>query len=121
MDDVVDDFDCAFKDAADNTLLLPHVAFFQFSISKQTCQLRARTRAARRAVVSLTRTEHKVFTVDSRQLRWSEELHVIDLVPVRPGNSGVRKGFASSRSKLQQAIDIVEFQLLAMFVYEEKP
>jgi hypothetical protein len=46
---------------------------------------------------------------------------VIDLVPVRALDSGARKSFANSQSKIQQAIDIAEFQLLAMFVHEKKP
>src|SRR5262249_11415203 len=58
---------------------------------------------------------------NSRQLRWTEELDVIDLMAVRGSNSSAHQGLANSQSKLQQAIDVFEFELLAVIVHKKEP
>ena len=102
MDHVVDHRNSSFKNTADDTLLPPDLAFTQFSIREKTCELGARASATRRAVVSFAGTQHKVFTVDSGELRWPEQFDVIDLVSVASRDSRSRQRLSNATRKIHQ-------------------
>src|SRR5580698_4767684 len=58
----------SFEDAAHNAFLLPDVPLAEFAVGIKARQLRAGSRAARRAVIRLTRTQHKILAVHSCNL-----------------------------------------------------
>src|SRR5215470_11814077 len=63
MDHVVDHRSTAFKNTANDAFLPPDLALFQLSICDEAGKFGARACAARRTVVSVTRTKNEVFTV----------------------------------------------------------
>ena len=67
----------AFKDAADNAFLFPHLAFAQLAVGIQAGQLGTGPGAARRPVISLARAQDEILAVDSRLLRGTEQFDVI--------------------------------------------
>src|SRR5262249_26962040 len=67
----------AGEGTANNTLLHPEFALFEFAVSGQARQLRTGPRAARRSVVRFTGTEHKVARMSAGRLGWAEQFNVV--------------------------------------------
>ncbi len=83
MDLSVAHLNTAFKHAADNAFLFPHLAFAQLAVGIQARQLGAGPGAAWRSVISLARAQDEIPAVDSGLLRGTEQFDVVDLLPVR--------------------------------------
>src|SRR5262249_50758446 len=103
------------------TFLSPHLALAQFAIRKQTRELRTRTRAARRTVVCLARTQNEVATINAFELRRAKQLDMIDLVTIRAGDAIALQRLANTHSEIGQRVEIVERQSLTVIVDEKKP
>src|SRR6202042_2902343 len=77
----------AFKHTADNTFLLPGLAFADFAIRVKARQLGAGPGATGRAIVGFPGTEHEIPAVHPGKLRWTIKFDVIDLLAVCAGNA----------------------------------
>ena len=80
----------AFKHAADDAFLSPHLAFAQLAVGIQAGQLGAGAGAAWRSVVRLAGAQDEIPAVDSGLLRRTEQLDVVDLLAIRACDAGER-------------------------------
>src|SRR5438132_928676 len=75
MDSAILAAHATLKDAADDALLSPHVSGFELPIRHETGQFGASASAARRTIISLAWTEHKVLAVGTSRLPEKLALH----------------------------------------------
>src|SRR5579863_935356 len=114
-------FHVAFKYTADNAFLFPYLPLADFAIRVKASQLGAGPRTTRRTIVGFAWTQHKVSTVHSRNLRWTEQLDVIDLLAVRTGDAMVTKRLPDGPSEIREFVDFLERQLHRGLPYQEEP
>src|SRR6186713_1497850 len=86
-----------FKNGSHDTFLTPDLAFLNFPVCVKACKFRARSGAARRAVVFETGTENKISAVCV--FRRAKYLDVIDLFTVFAGDIARRQSVADSNRK----------------------
>ena len=99
----------AAKGAADDALLQEFLALREPAIHRETSESRARASAARRAVVSFARAEHKV-------PRAIEEDDVIDL-----GETLRIRRTAQAPRELREHVHMSQIEALPVRLAEEKP
>src|SRR5262249_28556898 len=90
-----------FKNAANDALLAPDIPWRKFSIRIEARQLCAGPRAARRPVIHLSRAQNEILAVDSGRRRRTEQLNVIDLLPVRPRDAVLFKRLTNCPRELR--------------------
>src|SRR6185369_17102120 len=92
----------SLEKTADDAFLTPHFAFAQFAVGEQTSQFRTRAGTTRRTVVSFSRTQHEVTTIDAVDVGSSKKLDVIDLVAIVAGDAVARQRVANARGEISQ-------------------
>src|ERR1700733_10255417 len=68
----------SLEDAAEDAFLSPSLTFLKQAIGEEACELRAGAGAARRTIVGLAGTEHKVTAIGGGGPRWTEHPDVVD-------------------------------------------
>src|SRR5215469_18612344 len=111
----------AFKHAADDALLPPHLALAQFAVGIQAGELGAGACAAGRAVISFARAEHEVFAVHPGDFGWTEQLDVVDLVAMVAGDSSKTECLAHRPGKVGKSFDVLQREFETMLFHEKKP
>jgi len=92
------------KGAADQTLLDPGITLEELAVRGKTGELGTGSRAARRTVIGLARAQHEISAVSARQIRGSEQFHMIDQrVPL--SIDGLADPARKNRSAIPRASD----------------
>src|SRR5258706_7543038 len=107
--------------AADDALLPPRRALGQLSIGGEAREPRARSRAARRAVVGVARAQHEVAAIVGVAPRLPQKLDVIDLAAVATRDRGPRERAAHRAAEFRERPDLREVERPVVRVDEEEP
>src|SRR6185295_13493381 len=111
----------AFKHAAHNAFLFPHLAFEQLAVGIQAGQLGAGSGAAWRSVISLAWAQDEIPAVDSGVLRGTEKFDVVYLFPVRACDPLSAQRLADCPGKVRQRLDVVERKFVALGLGQKEP
>src|SRR5580658_6630001 len=114
-------FDIASEYAAQNSFLPPVAAGREFAVSRKARHLCACPGAARRAVISFSRTEDKIAAVIGWIVRRSDQFNVIDLGPICPGNEVCNQSLAHLPRKRGQLFNVRGKKRERVILDEKKP
>src|SRR5579863_637170 len=109
------------KNTPQDPLLTPAFARIQEAVGRETGDLGAGPRAARRTVVRAAGAEHKIPALVAGVARRPEELDMIDLGAVCAGDIILTKGDSNSQCDIAEAIGMGEIEGLPIIANQEKP